>query len=119
MQERLCGCFATSIKLVSRAIALCFALMLGGVAFAQSNSPIADAGDDRIVEIGQNVSLDGTRSTLLGTETGDRPDASLAYNWSFISGPEEPALAGADTPKFKLSLPSEGCLLYTSPSPRD
>ena len=57
-------------------------LMLTIPFLAQSNStPIADAGDNRVVAFGQQVVLDG--------DSSDPEDAVLQYQWSIVSRPTE------------------------------
>jgi len=46
-----------------------------------NHKPIANAGEDQIVNFGDTVQLDGS-------ESGDKDGNTLAYHWSFVSTPE-------------------------------
>ncbi len=67
------------------------------VAVSWVNSPpLADAGDDQQVEVGDNVTLDGTQSTDPDGDTG------LSYRWRQTEGPPvELSDATADQPSFE------------------
>jgi hypothetical protein len=47
----------------------------------ENHKPIANAGEDQIVNFGDTVQLDGSGS-------GDKDGNTLAYHWSFVSTPE-------------------------------
>ena len=58
---------------------------------ALNAAPVADAGADQSVELGEVVSLDGSASE----DPDDLPEA-LAYQWSFVATPVDSALVDAN-----------------------
>ena len=72
--------------------------------------PVADAGPDRTVNVGDVVQLDGTGSF-------DPDDDPLTFSWTFVSLPEGSAAELDDptspTPSFTADLPGEYVLELT------
>lgn len=67
-----------------------------------NSPPIADAGPDQTVAVGDTVQLDGTGST-------DVDGDLVSYAWSFVSTPADSGAALSDpsavNPTFKVNLP--------------
>ncbi len=51
-----------------------------------TTAPVADAGEDRLVSVNQEIELDGSRSSNIN-------DAELIYRWDIISAPENSNIA--------------------------
>lgn len=64
-----------------------------------NQAPIADAGDDQLVDAGAAVTLDGS-----GSADAENP-AALEYAWVQVGGPEA-SLAGADTATPRFTAPA-------------
>jgi hypothetical protein len=71
------------------------------VAKRANTQPVADAGPDQMIPVGQMVRLNGSAS-------GDVDDDPLAYSWSVVAQPQgtNPTLTGDDTeqPHFSVSM---------------
>jgi hypothetical protein len=76
--------------------------LLLGEEFVDPTLPIADAGVDQEVLVGELVELDGSGSS-------DPTGQALSYLWSFVSKPESSVamltLASSTTPEFVIDVP--------------
>jgi len=62
-----------------------------------NDKPVADAGDDQIAAVGDNVQLDGSDSS-------DPEDRYITYAWTQLEGPTV-SLSGADTDSPSFTVP--------------
>ncbi|MGI9344714.1 MAG: PKD domain-containing protein, partial [Gammaproteobacteria bacterium] len=70
----------------------------------QGEPPVADAGADQIVEIGQTVQLDGSASY-------DPQNVALAYSWVMVEGSDSVVLSSATSAQSSFTAPNEAVLL--------
>ena len=73
--------------------------------------PVADAGDDQVIEQGASICLDGS-------ESYDPKGLSLTYIWSIVSLPElsdlsSAALTGADSAEMCFTADARGIYTFT------
>ena len=66
---------------------------------SEGNAPTADAGSDRTVDGGTQVTLDGSGSS-------DPNNGTLTYSWSQTSGSPTVSLTGADTETASFTAPT-------------
>ena len=82
-------------------IIIIFSLFTGCNLFEDTSGtnqkPVANAGGDKVITIGDTVLLDGSGSN-------DKDDDSLTYNWSFVVKPSESTAvlsdSGIENPSF-------------------
>ena len=86
------GTFTVSLTVTNNNAVSVSASTTATISPASTNvSPVADAGPDQVVALGETVSLDGT-----GSNDPDLQPNPLSYAWSFVSVPAGSALSDID-----------------------